>query len=74
MESVFQKRVYVSHCQGQGNNQPNKCIEDFSNALIKCVTDSGLTSGNFLWFVTNGTSSRSEQPADQDAYKTKICE
>ncbi|GFR70183.1 hypothetical protein ElyMa_000321900 [Elysia marginata] len=66
--------LHVCPSTAQTNTQANKCIEDFSNALIKCVTDTGLTRGNFLWFVTNGTSSKSEQPTDPDSYKPKICE
>ncbi|RUS91051.1 hypothetical protein EGW08_001179 [Elysia chlorotica] len=65
--------VHVTPSHAQTNNQANKCIEDFSNALIKCVTDASLTSGNFLWFVTNGTSSRSEKPTNEANFKKEIC-
>ncbi|KAI8795917.1 uncharacterized protein LOC106059554 [Biomphalaria glabrata] len=60
-----------SHQQTAAPN--NKCIEDFTNALFGCVKDSGISTGNFLWFTTNGTSAKSEAPANADAFKTQIC-
>ncbi|BFZ23743.1 hypothetical protein BsWGS_26782 [Bradybaena similaris] len=61
-----------SHQQAQ---QSNKCMEDFSNAFSKCVQSAGggVTIENVLWFVTNGTSSRSQAPANPDSFKTQVC-
>lgn len=58
---------------GQQQGGGNKCIEDFSNTLLGCVREAQLTDGEFLWFVSNGTSKRGTAPSDEAAFKTKIC-
>ncbi|KAH9514118.1 hypothetical protein Btru_030311 [Bulinus truncatus] len=62
----------VSPSQGQEPVQ-SKCVDEFSQVLTTCVTEAGLTAGNFFWFVTNGTSQKSVAPADEAAFKTKVC-
>ncbi|CAL1532385.1 unnamed protein product [Lymnaea stagnalis] len=59
--------------QQQAAPANNKCMEDVLAVLWDCVKVANLTTGNFAWFVTNGTSPKSEAPANMDTFKTQIC-
>ncbi|XP_059165723.1 uncharacterized protein LOC131948200 [Physella acuta] len=63
----------ITPCVPQTPATIPKCVEDFTNALAECAKASGISTGNFAYFVTNGTSSKSEAPANQETFKTQIC-
>ncbi|XP_012942916.1 uncharacterized protein LOC106012974 [Aplysia californica] len=65
--------VFFFHTSEQQGQQSNKCLEDFSNTLLGCVREAGMTEGSFLWFVTNGTSKRSSPPSNEATFKEQIC-
>ncbi|XP_013072654.2 uncharacterized protein LOC106059553 [Biomphalaria glabrata] len=51
----------------------DKCMEEFQNVFNLCINEVKLSPGNVLWFITNGTSPKSEAPANPETFKTQVC-
>ncbi|XP_076451253.1 uncharacterized protein LOC143287194 [Babylonia areolata] len=61
-----------TNAQGASNPQ-RECLASAQALMKQCVADGSIDHPNFLWFVTNGTSSNGQEPADPAAFKDKLC-
>ncbi|KAK7093493.1 hypothetical protein V1264_007235 [Littorina saxatilis] len=54
-------------------SQPDQCTLAAQNVMKTCSEGASISMGNFLWFVTNGTSTNGVAPSDPATFKDQIC-
>ena len=54
--------------------QQDQCFPAAQALMKNCAEAASISNANFLWFVSNGTSSNGQAPANPDAFKSQICE